>query len=86
MLTLKKFREDGGVAEWLRRSASNLVGSTHVGTNPMVGTTKHKPTANSTVHQRSVNEYSEATLRAQAIELQAHISCIAATYPACVNK
>ena len=39
-----------GVAEWLRRSASNPVGSTHVGSNPVDDTTKHKPTANSAVH------------------------------------
>ena len=35
---------------------------------------------------RLVNEYSEVTLRAQAVMPQAHISFIAATYPACANK
>ena len=61
----------GGVAEWLRRSVSNLVGPTRVGANSVADTTSHKPTANSAVHPslapRLVNEYSGATLRAQAI-------------------
>ena len=40
----------GGVAEWLRRSVSNLVGSTHVCLNPVADTTNLKPAANSAVH------------------------------------
>ena len=38
------------MAEWLRRSVSRLLGSTRVGSNPVVGTTNHKPTADSAVH------------------------------------
>ena len=40
----------GGVAKWLRRSVSNLVGSTRMGSNPVADTTSHKPTANAAVH------------------------------------
>ena len=36
----------GGVAEWLRRSVSN----------PVVGTTNHKPTVNSAVHPSEVGK------------------------------
>ena len=43
-------RQQGGVAEWLRLSASNHARSTRVGSNPVVGTTNHKPTVNSAVH------------------------------------
>ena len=44
----------GGVAEWLRRSVSNLVRSTCVGSNPIVGITNHKQTVNSAVHPYEV--------------------------------
>ena len=47
--------------------------------------TSQQPTQLS-IPLRSVNEYSEVVLRAQAVTLQAHISCIAATYTACVKK
>ena len=73
MMRTREFtlQANGGVAEWLRRSVSNHAGSTRVGSNPVVGTTSHKPTANSTqlfILPRSVNEYSEVTLRAQVLE------------------
>ena len=45
--------------------------------------TSQQPTQLS-ILSRSVNESSEVTLMAQAIVPQAHISCIAATCPACV--
>ena len=48
-------------------------------------TTSQHPTQLS-ILPRSLNEFSEVILRAQAVMQQAHISCIAATYPACVNK
>ena len=64
---------------YLRRSVANLVGSTRMGSNPIVGTTNHKPTANSAVHPL------EVVLRGQAVEPQAHNNCIATTYPVCVN-
>ena len=54
------------VAEWLRRSISNIVRSTGVGSNPVVRTTNHKPTQLSIL--RSVDEYSEETLKAQALD------------------
>ena len=42
---------NGVAAEWLiRHSVLNLVGSTLVGSNPVVGTTNQQLTANSTVH------------------------------------
>ena len=57
----------GGMAEWLRRSALNLVRSTSVGSNPVDGATTHKQTTHSTFHPtRSVNEHSEVTLRTNA--------------------
>ena len=46
----------GGVAEWLMRSVSNHARSTRVGSNPVVGTTNHKPTVNSTVHPSKVGK------------------------------
>ena len=46
----------GGVAEWLRRSVSNHVRSTRMGSNPVVGTTNHKPTVNSVVHPSEVGK------------------------------
>ena len=46
----------GGVAEWLRRSASNHARSTRVGSNPVVGTIYHKPTVNSAVHSSEVGK------------------------------
>ena len=48
-------------------------------------TTSQQPTQ-LPILPRSVHEYSEVILRAQAVMPQAHISSIAATYPACVNK
>ena len=57
------------MAEWLGRRVSNHATSTRVGSNPVVGTTNDKPTVNSAVYpSRSVNEYSEVTLRAQALD------------------
>ena len=44
------------VAEWLMRSALNLVRSTRVGSNPVVGTTNHKPTVNSAVYPSEVGK------------------------------
>ena len=44
------------VAEWLRRGVSNHVRSTRVGSNPVVGTTNHKPTVNSAVHPSEVDK------------------------------
>ena len=65
----------GGVAEWIRRSFSNLVGYTHVGSNPVADSASHKPAANSAVHPSEVGKwYSEVILRAQAGVSQAHIS------------
>ena len=59
----------GGVAKWLRCSVSNLVRSTRVGSNPVVGTTNHMPTVNQlSFLPRSVNEKSEVTLMAQALD------------------
>ena len=46
----------GGVAEWLRRSVSNQVRSTRVGSNPVVGATNHKPTVNSAIQPPEVSE------------------------------
>ena len=46
----------GGVAEWLRRSVWNHARSTRVGSNPVVGITNHKPTANSGVHPSEVGK------------------------------
>ena len=37
---------NGGVAEWLRHRVSNHTSSTRLGSNPVVGTTTHKPTVN----------------------------------------
>ena len=60
---------NGGVIEWLRHSISNLVRSTCVGSNPVIGITNHRPTANTAGRlSESVNEYSEATLRAQSLD------------------
>ena len=56
-----------GVAEWLRRSVSNLVRSTRAGSNPVVGTTSQQPTQLS-ILPWAVDEYSEVTLRAQALD------------------
>ena len=46
----------GGMAEWLRPSLSNHVRSPCVGSNPVVGTTNHKPTVNSAVHPSDVGK------------------------------
>ena len=81
----RNVRESRRLAELLKRSVSNHARSTRVGSNPVVGTTSQQPTQPS-ILPRSVNEYSEVILRAQAVMPQAHISCIAAIYPACVNK
>ena len=65
MIALKMTAVD---PELLRRSVSNLLRSTRVGSNPVVGTTN--PSQQSTqlfILPRSVNEYSEVTLRAQAL-------------------
>ena len=43
-----------GMAEWLRSKVSSLVGFNGAGSNPFVGTTDHKPTANSDVHHVEV--------------------------------
>ena len=63
--------EIGGVTQWLRRSVSNLVRSTRVGSNPFDSTINHsqQPTQLS-VPSGSVNEYSAVALRAQAVMLQ----------------
>ena len=62
----------GGVAEWLRRSVSNHARSTRVGSNPVVGTTNHKPTVNSAVHpfevgKRALRSNSEDTSTGQTL-------------------
>ena len=76
------FKYRGGVAEWLRHSVSNLVGSTRVDSIPVADTTNHKPSANSAVHPSEVGKWVvEVTLRTQVIVPQAHINCIAAHMP-----
>ena len=58
----------GGVAEWLRRSVSNHARSTRVGSNPVVEPlTTSQQSTHLSILPRSVNEYSEVTLRAQAL-------------------
>ena len=47
---------NGGVAEWLRRSVSNIVGLSAWVRIQIVGTTKNKPTANSAVHPSEVGK------------------------------
>ena len=54
------------VAEWLRPSVSNFVGSSPVGSNPIADTINHKTTAYS-ILPKSVNEYSIAIREAQAL-------------------
>ena len=49
-------KERGGVAEWLRRSISNIVGFTRVGSNPVVETTSNTPTDDSAFHPSEVGE------------------------------
>ena len=46
----------GGVNKWLRCDVSNLARSTSMGSNPVVGITNHKPTANSAVHPSEVGK------------------------------
>ena len=46
----------GGMAKWLRHSVSNHATFIHVGSNPVVGTTNHKPTVNSAVHPSEVGK------------------------------
>ena len=82
------------MAEWLKCGVSNLVRSTRVGSNPVVGSnpsfeplTTSQQSTQLSILPSSVSEYSEVTLRAQAVMLQAHISCMAAIYtPALTNK
>ena len=54
-----------------------------MGLNPVLRTTNRKPTQLS-ILPKSVNEYSEATLRAQAVMLQAHTRW-QPIHPACVH-
>ena len=42
------------MAEWLRRSLAKHVGFSVLGSNPVVGATNHKPTANQAVHPSEV--------------------------------
>ena len=46
----------GGVAVWLRRSVSNHARFSCVSSNPVIGTTNHKPTVNSAVHPSEVGK------------------------------
>ena len=46
----------GGVAEWLTRRVSSFVRSSSVGSNPVPGTTTHKPTVNAAVHPSEVGK------------------------------
>ena len=46
----------GGVAEWLRVVFPNHARSTRPGSNPILGTTSHKPTVNSAVHLSEVGK------------------------------
>ena len=46
----------GGGSEWLRRSVSNHARFSRVGSNPVIGTTNDKPTANSAVHPSEVGK------------------------------
>ena len=67
------------MAKWLRRSVSNLVGSTRVGSNPVAGITNNKLAANSAVLPSEVGKcVLRGTLMAQAVVLQAIIGWIAA--------
>ena len=45
-----------GVAKWLRCSASNPVGSTRIGSNPIAGITNHRPAASSVVYPSDVGK------------------------------
>ena len=45
---------DSVEAGWFRRHVSNFVGSTGTGSDPVVETTSHKPTANSAVQASKV--------------------------------
>ena len=47
---------NGGVVGLLRRSVLNLVRSTRVGSNLVVGTIYHNPTVNSAVHPSEVGK------------------------------
>ena len=46
----------GSMAELLRRSVSNPVGPTRVGSNPVASTTNHNQVANSAVHPSEVGK------------------------------
>ena len=50
-------RENDHVAKWLRRSVSKFAGCTRVGSNPVAGTTNHKPAATSAVHPSKVDKW-----------------------------
>ena len=57
------------MAEWLRRSVSNLVRSPCVGSNPASEPlTRSKQPTQLSVLLRSVNDCSEVTLREQALD------------------
>ena len=60
-----------GVAEWIRRSVSNLMGYTCVSSNPVADSANNKPAANSDVHPSEVGKCvfrgnSEGTSRSAA--------------------
>ena len=78
MINVKKYY--GGMAEWIRHSVWNLVGIPVWVLIPSLTlqATSQQPIQLS-ILPRSVNECSEVTLRAQAVVLQAHISCVAAS-------
>ena len=59
----------GGVAEWLRRSVSNLVRSARVGSNPLVGMIDRKATVTQlSILPRSVNAHLEVALSVQRLD------------------
>ena len=45
------------LVKWLRRRVSNHTKSTSVGSNPVVGTTNHKPTVNSAVNRSQIGKW-----------------------------
>ena len=70
------------MVEWFRRSASNLVTSTRLGSNPIAEPLiTREQAAQLSILPRSVNEYSEVTLRAQVVIPQAQINRIPAHSP-----
>ena len=54
--TALHFLIDGGVAEWIRRNVSNLVGYTRMGSNPIADSAGQKPAAKSAVHPSEVGK------------------------------